>query len=128
MQVPEQMFYTKEHEWTSIDGNIATIGITEYAIEKLGDITFVELPSQGTSLHKDDTFGVVESVKAVSDLFSPVSGKVVETNEAVVDSPENIVKDPYSEGWLIKIEMSSTGEIDKLMPASAYKKYCEEEK
>lgn len=128
MELPEDLFFTKEHEWVRAENNRATVGITVFASEKLGDITFIELPNLGDSLNKDDTFGVVESVKAVSDLFSPVSGKVLEINDSLVDSPEILNSDQYDDGWIIRIEMSDPEELKTLMNVSDYKTYCEEEK
>jgi glycine cleavage system H protein len=117
---PSDLRYTKEHEWARIDGKVATVGITRFAVEQLGDITQVDLPKEGETLKQDDVFGAVESVKAVSDLYSPVSGEVVEVNQEAVDSPELINGEPYGRGWLIKVRMRDTGELDKLLSAEAY--------
>lgn len=127
MNIPKDLKYTKEHEWVIIDSDhIATIGITDFAQSSLGDITFVQLPQDGENVRKDDSFGVVESVKAVSDLYSPVTGRVVEVNMPLLNAPELLNEDPYNDGWMIKVEVESTEEIDELMDAKAYKDYVEE--
>jgi glycine cleavage system H protein len=118
--VPKELRYTKDHEWVRVDGEEATIGITEYAASQLGDIVFVELPDAGRSLAQFATFGVVESVKAVSDLFAPVSGEVVATNDALAGSPETVNSDPYGEGWMIRLRLAEPGEVDELLDAAAY--------
>ncbi len=127
MNLPEDLKYTKEHEWITTEGNILTIGITDYAQDSLGDIVYLELPEEGGTVAKDDTFGVVESVKAVSDLYSPATGEVVEVNDALVDSPEVINDDPYGEAWMIKVQVDGPGAITDTMTAEEYKKYVEEE-
>jgi glycine cleavage system H protein len=126
-EIPDDLFYTKEHEWARREGNIIVVGVSSYAQDSLGDIVFVELPKIGESLSQNDTFGVVESVKAVSDLFSPVSGKVLEINETVTKSPELINQDSYGEGWLIKLSMSDDSELHNLMNAVEYEEYLNEE-
>jgi len=118
--VPKELRYTKDHEWVRVDGEEATVGITEYAASQLGDIVFVELPEAGRSLAQFATFGVVESVKAVSDLFAPVSGEVVATNDALAGSPETVNSDPYGEGWMIRLRLAEPGEVDELLDAAAY--------
>lgn len=128
MEFPKDLKYTKEHEWVKVDKNIATVGITDYAQDSLGDVVYVELPQEGNAVTKSEPFGVVESVKAVSDLYSPVSGSVAEVNDAIVDNPEVINEDPYGDAWMIKVELSSAGELDDLMSADEYQKYIEEEK
>ena len=120
MAFPDDLRYSKEHEWVRADGTRATIGITSFAADELGDIVFVELPEVGTSLNQFQTFGVVESVKAVSDLYSPVSGSVVEVNEALRDAPELLNSDAFGEGWIAKVELSDPAELDALMDAAAY--------
>ncbi|HEX7196259.1 MAG TPA: glycine cleavage system protein GcvH [Candidatus Limnocylindria bacterium] len=120
MAYPDDLRYSKEHEWVRMDGSRATIGITSFAADELGDIVFVELPEVGASLSQFATFGVVESVKAVSDLFSPVSGEVVEVNDALRDGPELLNADPFGEGWIARIELSDSSELDALMDAAAY--------
>ncbi len=127
MTFPEDLKYSKEHEWVRISGNVATIGITDYAQEQLGEIVFVELPDEGEPLRKDDTFGVVESVKSVNDIFAPVSGRVIEINEPLVDSPGTLNEEPYGEGWLIKVEMSDPNDLKSLMSAESYQAYIKEE-
>lgn len=128
MEFPKDLKYTKEHEWLKVEGNIATVGITDYAQDSLGDVVYVELPQEGGSVTKNEPFGVVESVKAVSDLYSPVSGSVSEVNDAIIDSPEAINEDPYGDAWMIKVEIANPGELDDLMTADEYQKYVEEEK
>lgn len=128
MEFPKDLCYTKEHEWARIDGNIVTVGITDYAQDSLGDVVYLELPADGAGVTKDETFGVVESVKAVSDLYSPISGTVMEINDALVDSPEVINDDPYGDAWMLKVEMSNPSELKELLTADEYKKYVEEEK
>jgi glycine cleavage system H protein len=118
--VPTDLRYTKDHEWVRVDGDEATVGITEYAAGQLGDIVFVELPDGGRSLEQFATFGVVESVKAVSDLFAPVSGEVLATNDALTGSPELINADPYKGGWMIRLKLAKPDEVDDLLDAAAY--------
>ena len=118
--IPESLKYTKDHEWIKVDGDIATIGITDYAQGELGDIVYVEVETEGDSLAKEDIFGTVEAVKTVSDLFMPVSGEVTEFNTALESAPETVNSDPYGEGWMIKIKMSDASEIDALLSAEQY--------
>lgn len=118
--VPTDLRYTKDHEWVRVEGDEATVGITEYAAGQLGDIVFVELPDAGRTLEQFVTFGVVESVKAVSDLFAPVSGEVVTTNEALTGSPELVNADPHGGGWMIRIKLAKPEEVDDLLDAAAY--------
>jgi glycine cleavage system H protein len=120
MAVPAELRYTKDHEWVRVDGGEATVGITAYAAEQLGDIVFVELPEGGRSLSQFAAFGVVESVKAVSDLFAPLSGEVTTTNEALGGSPELVNSDPYGDGWMIRIRLSDPAEVDDLLDPAAY--------
>lgn len=128
MEFPEELKYSKEHEWTRMEDGRVVIGITDHAQEELGDIVFTELPDVGTELEQNGTFGVVESVKAVSDLYSPVSGKVVEVNDALKEEPELINSDPYGDGWMIIVELSDESELDDLFSADEYKAFIEEEK
>jgi glycine cleavage system H protein len=121
MNIPENLKYTKEHEWVKVDGDIATVGITEYAQGELGDIVFVEIETKNETLQKEETFGTVEAVKTVSDLFMPVSGEITEKNEGLDDEPENVNKDPYGAGWMIKIKISNLSELDELLDAASYK-------
>lgn len=128
MEFPKDLKYTKEHEWVKVEGNIATVGITDYAQDSLGDVVYVELPQEGATVTKHEPFGVVESVKAVSDLYSPLSGSVTEVNDAIVDSPEAINEDPYGDAWMIKVEISSDSDLGDLLTADEYQKFIEEEK
>ncbi|MEK9674927.1 MAG: glycine cleavage system protein GcvH [Chloroflexota bacterium] len=117
---PDDLKYSKEHEWVRVDGNIAEVGITVFAQESLGDVVFVELPAAGSEVTQFEKFGEIESVKAVSDLFSPVGGKIVEVNESMVDSPEVVNEEPYGSGWLIKVALSDMGQLDELMDSETY--------
>ena len=121
MNFPEQLKYTKEHEWISVEGNVATVGITDFAQGELGDIVFVEIETKGQNLSKDSTFGTVEAVKTVSDLFMPVSGTITEVNPALESNPELVNQDAYQAGWMVKIELSNPSELDALLDAAAYK-------
>ncbi|HKU81646.1 MAG TPA: glycine cleavage system protein GcvH [Candidatus Tumulicola sp.] len=122
MAQPEDLLYSKEHEWVKIDGDTATVGITDYAQNSLGDIVYVELPKIGSRVEQFGNAGVVESVKAVSDLFTPISGEVVEVNGALADDPAAVNRDPYGAGWLFKLRTSDAGETSKLLDAGAYEK------
>ena len=126
MSYPEDLKYSKEHEWIRVKGNVAIVGITDYAQDQLGDIVMVELPGEGEVVTKDDAFGVVESVKSVSDVFAPVSGKVMESNDPLADSPGVINEDCYGEGWLVRIEMSDPADLNDLMDAKAYEAFLAE--
>jgi len=121
MEIPKELKYTDEHEWVLVEDNVATIGITDYAQGELGDIVFVELPKVDDEVKQADPFGTIEAVKAVSDLFSPVSGKIVAINEMLQDQPEIINASPYDKGWMIKIEVSDVSELDSLLSAEDYK-------
>jgi glycine cleavage system H protein len=127
MKFPKKLRYTREHEWVLIEGNQATVGITDFAQHELGEVVYVELPKVGDSVTKDEPFGVVESVKAASDVYAPVSGEVTESNDDLVSSPELINDDPYGDAWLIRVEMSDSSEVEHLMTAQEYKDYVEEE-
>lgn len=120
MNFPTDLKYTKEHEWVRVDGNIATVGITDFAQSELGDIVYVEVETVDDTIEKDEVFGSVEAVKTVSDLYMPVSGKIIEFNDALETEPETVNSDPYGAGWMIKIEMSAEGELDDLLDAVAY--------
>jgi glycine cleavage system H protein len=122
MNIPENVTYTKDHEWIRVDGNQAFIGITDYAQGELGDIVFIEIETVDETLEKEEVFGTVEAVKTVSDLFMPVSGKVMEVNPKLEDAPELVNKDPYGDGWMIKITMSNPSELKELLSPSQYKK------
>lgn len=121
MNFPDNLKYTKDHEWVRVEGGIAVIGITEFAQGELGDIVYVDITTEGEALAREDIFGTVEAVKTVSDLFMPVSGKVAEVNKGLDAKPESVNKDPYGEGWMIKVEMSNTAELDSLLSAADYK-------
>lgn len=125
MNLPEDLQYTKSHEWVRREGEVATVGITEHAQDELGDVVFVDLPEQGATFSAGESFGSVESVKAVSDLYTPVGGEVVEINSALEDSPEKVNEDPYGEGWIVKVRVSEEGE---LLSAADYQKVVEEER
>ncbi|RME22130.1 MAG: glycine cleavage system protein GcvH [Candidatus Zixiibacteriota bacterium] len=125
MNVPDNLRYTKEHEWLRLDGNIATVGITDYAQGELGDIVFVELPELNTEVKQMAPFGTIEAVKAVSELFSPVSGKVIEVNAALDDDPMVINRDPYGDGWMVRIEVADAAQVNELLDAAAYRKLIE---
>ncbi len=124
---PNDLRYTKEHEWARIEGKNATIGITKFAVDSLGDITQVDLPDEGEEIRKDQVFGTVESVKAVSDLFAPCTGKVLKVNSPLSDSPEMINEDCYDEGWMVQIELSDPKELDGLMSTADYEAYLKEQ-
>lgn len=121
MNIPVELMYTKEHEWVRIEENIATVGITDYAQDELGDIVFLELPGVGDAVTQMEPFGTIEAVKAVSDLFSPVTGKVTEINSSLDDDPMVINRDPYGDGWMIKIELSDISQIEQLLDSNSYK-------
>jgi len=125
MNLPENLKYTSEHEWISVDGNVATVGITAFAQGELGDIVFVEIETEGETLGKGETFGTIEAVKTVSDLFMPVGGKVLEVNPALESSPELVNKDPYGNGWLIKLSIADAAELDELLSAADYQAMLE---
>lgn len=121
MEFPSNVKYTKEHEWIRVEGDEAYVGITDYAQEQLGDIVFVDITAEGETLEKDEVFGTIEVVKTISDLFIPVAGEVLEQNEALADNPELVNKDPYGEGWLIKIKPNDISDVNDLLDAEAYK-------
>ena len=121
MNIPSELKYTKDHEWVKIDGDIATVGITDFAQSELGDIVYVEVETLDETLDKEEVFGTVEAVKTVSDLFLPLSGEIIEFNEALEDEPEKVNSDPYGEGWMVKIKLSEPSEAEELMSADDYK-------
>ena len=123
---PNELRYTREHEWVRVEGRIATVGITHYAQEELGDVVYVELPVAGEALAAGAEFGTVESVKAVAPLFAPISGEVVEVNEALIAGPENINEGPYEAGWMIKVSVVDENELDELMAAEAYEQFVDD--
>lgn len=125
---PTEFRYTKEHEWVKLDGGVATVGITDYAQHELGDVVYVELPKPGAKVDAGQAFGTVESVKSVSEVYSPVSGEVIEVNSALADNPEKINQDPHGAAWLVRIRAANPGEAAALMDAAAYEAYVEEKK
>jgi len=124
--VPTELRYTKEHEWVRVEGDVATVGVTQYAADQLGDVVFVDLPEAGRSLDQFGTFGVVESVKAVSDLFAPLSGEVVEANAALTSQPELVNSEPYGAGWMLKLRVADAKQVEELLDAAAYDKLTAE--
>ena len=127
VEILEELKYTKEHEWTRLEDDLVVIGITDYAQDALGEIVYIELPSEGDEITKGNPFGAVESTKSVSDLYAPVSGEVVEVNETLLDSPEAINEDPYGEGWMIKVKPYDAGELQDLMDSDEYSEFVEKE-
>tara|TARA_B100001121_G_C18433673_1_gene500436 strand:+ start:240 stop:629 length:390 start_codon:yes stop_codon:yes gene_type:complete len=125
MTFDESVKYQESHEWARVDGDLVVVGISDYAQDELGDVVFVELPEVGSTLKKGDAFGVVESVKAASDLYLPVGGEIAEVNEALKDTPEKVNEAPFGDGWIIKVKAADTGELDALMDAAAYKTFTE---
>jgi len=123
---PPELRYTKDHEWVRVEGDSATVGVTAYAAEQLGDVVFVELPDAGRSLEQHATFGVVESVKAVSDLFAPIGGEVTEVNAALAGSPELVNSDPYGAGWMLRVRIADAGQLEGLLDAAAYERLIAE--
>lgn len=127
MEYPDELRYSREHTWARIEGKVCYVGITSYAQDQLGEIVYVDLPDEGDTVEQMDTFGVVESVKAVNDLIAPVSGEVSEVNKALEDEPEVVNSDPYGDGWMVAITMSNEGDLDELLMAKEYKEIVEEE-
>ncbi len=127
MNIPEDLLYTSDHEWIRIEEELVTIGITEYAQEQLGDVVYVELPDEGDEIEAEEAFGSVESVKAVSEIYSPVSGTVIEVNDLLEDSPEKINTDPYGDGWMVQLEVDKNASFESLMTPEAYEEYLAEE-
>jgi glycine cleavage system H protein len=121
MNVPDELRYSSDHEWVKVDGNVALIGITDYAQDALGDVVYVDLPATGTAMAAAESFGEVESTKSVSELYAPISGEIAAVNEALADEPEKLNADPYGEGWIIRVEMSDPAELDGLLDADAYR-------
>jgi glycine cleavage system H protein len=128
MNLPEELKYAKEHEWAKVEGNQVTVGITDFAQSELGEVVYIELPAKGTYVQKNKPFGIIESVKAVSDLYSPVSGEVTEVNSGLEEFPEIVNDDPYGKGWMIKIMPSDKSELDTLLSAKEYEEFLKEEK
>ena len=127
MNIPKDLKYSKDHEWVRVEGNLATIGITDFAQSALGDVVFVDLPEVGTEISLGAEFGAIESVKAVSDVYAPVSGVVTAVNEQLANAPETVNLEPYGSGWIIKVELANTAELAELLDSAAYEKVCEEE-
>lgn len=125
-QYPNDLMYTTDHEWARIDGKTATVGVTRFAVEQLGDVTQIDLPKEGETVTQGEIFGSVESVKAVSDLFAPLTGKVVKVNSPLAESPEYVNEEPYEEGWMIQIELTKPDEVKELMDATAYQEFLKE--
>ena len=121
MNFPENLKYTKDHEWISVEGDVATVGITDFAQSELGDIVFVDISTQGESLSQHDVFGTVEAVKTVSDLYMPISGEILEVNSGLDSAPESVNSDAYGSGWMVKVKLSNASELDELMSATDYK-------
>jgi glycine cleavage system H protein len=126
-QIPDDLHYSKDHEWVRVEGNIAVVGITDYAQDSLGDVVYVELPKVGDEFAANESFGSVESVKAVSEVFSPVSGEIVGINETLNDEPEKVNQDPYGQGWMIRVQRSNPGEVDSLLTAAEYEDFTKAE-
>ncbi len=120
MNIPQELKYTKDHEWVRVEGDIATIGVTDFAQGELGDIVYVEVETLDETLEKEEVFGTVEAVKTVSDLFMPVSGEIIEFNDSLEDEPEKVNDDPYGDGWMIKVKLSNTSEVEQLLSADEY--------
>ncbi len=125
--IPDDLHYSKDHEWVRVEGNTAVIGITDYAQDSLGDVVYVELPKVGDEFAANESFGSVESVKAVSEVFSPVSGEIVGINETLADAPDKVNVDPYGEGWMIRVQMSNSGEVDSLLTTAEYEDFTKAE-
>jgi glycine cleavage system H protein len=125
--IPDDLHYSKDHEWVRVDGGIAVVGITDYAQNSLGDVVYVELPKVGDEFASSEAFGSVESVKAVSEMFSPVSGEIVEVNTTLTDDPEKVNGDPYGDGWMIRVRMSKPGEVDSMLSAAEYEDFTKAE-
>ncbi len=123
MKIPDNLKYTKDHEWLKVDGEEATVGITDFAQGELGDVVFIEVETVGETLDKEDSFGTIEAVKTVSDMFMPVSGEIIEFNEKLEDTPELVNKDPYGEGWIIKIKMSNPDQVNELISSKEYSEH-----
>jgi len=125
--IPDDLHYSKDHEWVRVEGNVAVVGITDYAQDSLGDVVYVELPKSGDTFAANESFGSVESVKAVSEVFCPVSGDIAGVNESLNDSPEKVNEDPYGEGWMIRVTMSNPGEVDSMLTAAEYEDFTKAE-
>jgi len=126
VDIPQDLHYTQDHEWAQIEGDVVTVGITEYAIEELGHVVYIELPAVDDDIDQEAVFGTVESVKAVAELFAPVSGRIVEVNEELLDAPETVNEDPYGDAWMVRIKATDDDELKGLMSADAYQSYLDE--
>jgi glycine cleavage system H protein len=126
--IPDDLHYSKDHEWVRVEGNTAVVGVTDYAQDSLGDVVYVELPKVGDEFAANESFGSIESVKAVSEVFCPVSGEITGINEALADAPEKVNQDPYGEGWMIRVQLSKPGEVDSLLTAAEYEDFTKAEK
>ncbi|MDI3270448.1 MAG: glycine cleavage system protein GcvH [Bacillota bacterium] len=126
MNIPKNLLYTEEHEWVAVEGDKARVGITDYAQEQLGDVVYVELPQPGTRIEKGGSFGVVESVKSVSDLYAPVTGKVLRVNESLGEAPEKVNQSPYEDGWMLEVELEDPAELEGLLSPQAYQQKVED--
>lgn len=127
VEIKSGLHYTKSHEWIKVDGDTVTMGVTDFAQSELGDITYLELPEAGDAVTKSEPLGVIESVKAASDVYSPVTGEIIESNDQAIDAPESVNSSPYDDAWLVKIKLSDKSELDELMDSDAYEKFVEEE-
>ncbi len=125
--IPDDLHYSKDHEWVRVEGDVAIVGITDYAQNSLGDVVYVELPKTGDEFAANESFGSVESVKAVSEVFSPVSGEIVGTNDTLADAPEKVNTDPYGEGWMIRVKLANPGEVDSMLTAAEYEDFTKAE-
>lgn len=125
--IPDDLHYSKDHEWVRVEGNTAVVGVTDYAQDSLGDVVYVELPKVGDEFAANESFGSIESVKAVSEVFSPVSGEITGMNDQLADAPEKVNQDPYGEGWMIRVQMSNPGEVDSLLTAAEYEDFTKAE-
>lgn len=121
MNLPENLKYTKDHEWVRVEGDVAVVGVTDYAQSQLGDIVYVEIETEGDELDKEEVFGTIEAVKTVSDMYMPISGEVIEVNESLENAPEAVNKDPYGDGWMIKVKIADESQLEELLSAEAYK-------
>jgi len=126
-EIPAGLYFTKSHEWAKIEGDVATLGVSDFAQNELGDITYLELPEPGTTITQGEPLGVIESVKAASDIYSAVSGEILEANQEVIDSPEFVNSSPYDKAWLVKVRMSDPSEINNLMDSEVYTKFADEQ-
>jgi glycine cleavage system H protein len=127
MEIPDKLYYSREHEWASVDGNRVTVGITDYAQGQLGDIVYIELPVEGDRIQAKDTLGVIESVKAVSDIYAPISGEILEVNQDLMEHPEWVNQEPYDKGWMLVVAMEDAGDLEQMMDAQGYEAFIAEQ-